>query len=133
MAATTSGGALTYDWELEETVGGGTYVNVPNGSGLTWTGQAAATVTAVVTATTQSGKRVRCNVTDSNGTTTTNAVLLTIYTGPVLSKTTGTTNGSGVDTLTITSDYPNANGEFTVVTATADGVTKTVSLHYDAP
>ena len=129
VAATTSGGTLTYDWELETSVGGGVYANLATGSGATWTGQTAASCSATFTAKTLTGRRVRCNVTDDNGTTTSNAVTLTVYTGPTISKTSGTTNGSGVDTLTIQSDYPNtAPGEFTSVTATAGGITKTVAV-----
>lgn len=133
VAATTSGGALSYQWELETSVGGGVYANVADGSGATWAGATTANLTGTFTAKTLTGRRVRCVVTDSNGSTTTNAVALTVYTGPVLSKASGTTNASGVDTLTITSDYPNADGEFTVVTATAGAVSKQVSLHYEVP
>lgn len=133
VAATTSGGALTYDWQIESGVGTGSYATVSSGSGATWSGVTTTNLTGTFTDKTLTGRRVRCAVTDSNGTTNTDAVLLTVYTGPVISKSSGTTNGSGVDTLTIVSDYPNADGEFTTVTATAGGVTKQVALHYEAP
>ena len=133
IVATTSGGTLLYDWELETSVGGGVYANIANGSGATWTGQAAATVTGIFTAATLSGRRVRCNVTDDNGTVTSTAVTLTVYTGPVLVQP-GVTNGSGVATTTYTTDFPvstfagqnggSANGWVQVVTAVVGGVTK---------
>lgn len=133
VAATSSGGALTYDWELETSVGGGVYANLADGSGATWTGQTAATATGTFTATTLTGRRVRVNVTDDNGTTTSSAVALTVYTGPVLVQP-GVTNGSGVSTTTYTTDFPvstfagqtgtEANGWVQVVTATVGSVTK---------
>lgn len=133
IAATTSGGPLTYDWELETSVGGGVYANVANGSGGTWTGQAAATLTGTFTATTLSGRRVRCNVTDDNGTTTSTAVTLTVRAGDAISTTSGTTNGSGVSTITFTSDAVAGNGVFAIVDATVGGVTKTVALRPATP
>jgi hypothetical protein len=130
FSVTASGtGGLTYDWELETSVGGGSYSNLADGNGATWTGQAAASCVGTFSATTLSGRRVRCNVTDSNGTTTTSAVTLTVLNGPVLSKTSGTTNGSGVDTLTLTSDDAlTANGELLLVSATARGITERTTL-----
>ncbi len=122
VAATSSGGSLTYDWELETSVGGGVYANVADGSGGTWTGQAAATLNGTFTATTLNGRRVRCNVTDDNGTTTTNAVTLTVKHGPTLSGS-GVTNGSGVATRTLVCDYVCGTGEFIALTATAKGRT----------
>lgn len=122
VAATTSGGSLTYDWELETSVGGGSYSNLADGNGATWTGQAAASCVGTFTAKTLSGRRVRCNVTDSNGTTTTDAVTLTVLDGPVLSASTATTNGSGVCTVTMTSDDAlTTNGEILLVTASIGG------------
>lgn len=129
VSATTSGGALSYQWQLEDSVGGGTYTNLSNttASGITWSGVTTASATATCTATTQSGKRVRCNVTDSNGTTTSTAVALTILTGPVLSAYSGTTNGSGVVSVNLTSDDAlTTNGEVLRITATCGGITKRV-------
>lgn len=131
--AASGTGTLSYQWELETSVGGGTYANVADGDGATWAGATSTNLTATFTVKTLTGRRVRCVVTDDNGSTTSSAVALTVYTGPVISKSSGTTNASGVDTLTCTSDYPNADGEFTVVTATAGGVTKQVALHYETP
>jgi len=125
VSATTSGGALSYQWQLEDSVGGGTYSNLSNGtaSGITWSGVTSASATATCTATTQTGKRVRVNVTDSNGTTTSSAVVLTILTGPVLSAYSGTTNGSGVVSVNLTSDDAlTANGEVLRITATCGDV-----------
>lgn len=129
VTATGTGG-LTYDWELETGVSSGVYANVADGSGATWTGQAAASLSATLTAKTLTGRRVRCNVTDTNGTTTTNAVALTIYDGPQLT-TFPATNASGVSTATLTSDYVTGTGEFVeVAIVLSDGrvaVTTTVT------
>ena len=109
---------------------GGIYDIVTTGVG---TGTLTSTLTITRTDKTGTPFDIDVDVEDAAGTTASDTVTDTWYTGPVLSKSSGTTNGSGVDTLTIVSDYPNADGEFTVVTATAGGVTKEVSLHYDAP
>jgi len=106
----TGTGSLSYDWELEDGVGSGVYANLANGNGATWTGQASASCSATLTAKTLTGRRVRCNVTDDNGTTTTNAVALTIWDGPQVT-TFPATNGSGVSTATLTSDYVTGVGE----------------------
>lgn len=106
----TGTGSLTYDWELETSVGGGSYSNLADGNGATWTGQAASSCTATLTAKTLSGRRVRCNVTDDNGTTTTDAVALTIFDGPQVT-TFPATNASGVSTATLTCDYVTGTGE----------------------
>jgi len=106
----TGTGTLLYDWELETSVGGGVYANLANGNGATWTGQTAASCSATLTAKTLTGRRVRCNVTDDNGTTTTNAVALTIWDGPQVT-TFPATDGSGESTATLTSDYVTGVGE----------------------
>lgn len=109
---------------------GGIYDIVTTGAG---TGTCTSTLTITRTVKTGTPFDIAANFVDDNGNTDTDTVTDTWYTGPVLSKTSGTTNGSGVDTVDIVSDYPNADGEFTVVPATAGGVTKQVSLHYEAP
>jgi hypothetical protein len=106
----TGTGTLLYDWELEDGVGSGVYANLANGNGATWTGQASASCSATLTAKTLTGRRVRCNVTDDNGTTTSSAVALTIWDGPQVT-TFPATNGSGVSTATLTSDYVTGVGE----------------------
>jgi len=106
----TGTGTLLYDWELEDGVGSGVYANLANGSGATWTGQASASCSAALTAKTLTGRRVRCNVTDDNGTTTTNAVALTIWDGPQVT-TFPATDGDGESTATLTSDYVTGVGE----------------------
>jgi len=137
VAATTSGGALVYDWELETSVAGGVYANLANGSGATWSGQTAATATGTFTATTLTGRRVRCNVTDNNGTTVSTAVTLTILAGEVLTQPVGTTNASGVPSTSggsMTSDDSRAATSITRITATSEGVTLgTVVLLKTAP
>lgn len=117
VEATASAGSLTYQWQEEDSVGAGTYTNLANGgiySGVT-------TATLVVTPTTEdeNGLRYRCNVTDSNDTTTTDAVALTTLTGPVLTVYSGTTNASGVLTTTMTSDDAlTTDGEVLCIEAT---------------
>jgi hypothetical protein len=106
----TGTGTLLYDWELEDGVGSGVYANLANGSGATWTGQASASCSAALTAKTLTGRRVRCNVTDDNGTTTSSAVALTIWDGPQLT-TFPATDGDGESTATLTSDYVTGVGE----------------------
>jgi len=106
----TGTGTLLYDWELEDGVGSGVYANLANGNGATWTGQTAASCSATLTAKTLTGRRVRCNVTDDNGTTTTNAVALTIWDGPQVT-TFPATDGDGESTATLTSDYVTGVGE----------------------
>lgn len=130
VAATTSGGALSYQWQLEDSVGAGTYTNISNGgiySGATST-------SLVVTPTTKTGLtglRVRCNVTDSNGTTATNAVVLTVYTGfQFTSATDAVTDGSGEATVTWTDDRPGSvlgNGGFVKGIATSGTVVSRTS------
>lgn len=123
VAATTSGGAMTYDWELEDGVASGVYANLANGSGATWTGQTSTSAVGTFAATTLSGRRVRCNVTDNNGTTTTNAVALTVLAGPVVTASSSATNGSGVGTLAYHSDDAlTTNGELLLTTVVAGRV-----------
>jgi hypothetical protein len=138
--AASGTGTVDVTAEIENGVGSGVYVTLANGSGATWagltgtgSGSAGTTLTGTFTVKTLTGRRIRFACEDDNGTTYSDAVALTVYTGPTISKTSGTTNGSGVDTLTVESDYPNADGEFTVVTATAGAVSKQVSLHFEAP
>ena len=87
-----------------------------------WTGQTAASSVGTFTATTLTGRTVRCNVTDDNGTTTTNAVALTVLNGPVTTASSSSTNASGVGTLTYTSDDAlTTNGECLLWTVTSRG------------
>jgi len=127
VAATTSGGALSYQWQDEDSVGAGTYTNISNGG----IHAGATTASLVVTPTTKTGLtgiRYRCNVTDDNGTTTTNAVALTVYNGVILSAASATTNGSGVATITYTTDLPvTTNGAFNKFSATLNGATSLTS------
>lgn len=132
-ASTADGGGITdMDWEEDGSpiVDGGIYDIVTTGIGT-----ASATSTLTITRTVKTGTPfdIQCIPADANGSTPSDTVQDTWYTGPVISKSSGTTDENGQDTLTITSDYPNADGEFTAVTATAGEVTKQVSLHYEAP
>jgi hypothetical protein len=115
VAATTSGGALSYQWQVDD---GGGFDNISNGG--IYSGATSTSLVVTPTNKDQNGYDYRCNVTDSNGTTATNAVALTVYNGVILSATSGTTNGSGVATITYTTDLPvTTNGAFNKFTATA--------------
>lgn len=70
VSATTSGGSLSYQWEVDT---GGGYANVSAGSGGT-----SASYTTAATVLGDSGDLYRCKVTDSNGTTTSNPATLTV-------------------------------------------------------
>lgn len=115
--AATGTGTVSITAQIESGVGTGVYNTLADGSGATWTGltasgsgSASTTLTGTLTAKTLSGRRVRCRVTDSNGTTDSNAVALTIFDGPQLTAF-GPTNGSGVTTATLTCDYVTGTGE----------------------
>lgn len=132
-ASTADGGGITaLDWfeDTDAISDGGIYDIVTTGLGT-----ASATSTLTITRTVKTGTPFSMNAraTDAAGGTDSDAVNDTWYTGPVLSSSSGTTDGSGVSTVGIVSDYANADGEFTVVTATAGAVTKQVSIHYEAP
>lgn len=70
VAATTSGGALSYQWQR----------NATNISGATSASYVTPTTT-VSGGTANNGDAYRCNVTDSNGTTTSSAATLTVNAG----------------------------------------------------
>lgn len=76
VAATTSGGSLTYQWQ-HQPAGGGGYSNVSGGSGAT----SASYTTGATTVSGgghNNGDTYRCIVTDSNGSATSNAATLTV-------------------------------------------------------
>ena len=78
MAATTSGGTLTYQWQGSQD-NGATWGNI--GNGPPFANVTTATLSLNAPAAEYSGARVRCAVTDSNGTTTTDGTAsLTITT-----------------------------------------------------
>lgn len=68
VEAVTSGGALGYDWEVDS---GGGFANAPGT-------QTNVTYTTGMLTTADDGKVYRCNVTDSNGTTTTASATLKV-------------------------------------------------------
>lgn len=70
VTATTSGGALSYQWQDDRT---GSFANCPDGTGAT-----SATYITPPLEVVQSGRHYQCIVTDSNGSTTTNTVTLTV-------------------------------------------------------
>jgi hypothetical protein len=70
VAATTSGGTLTYQWQVDT---GGGWGNVSTG-----TGGATNSYTTAATSTADNGDQYRCVVTDDNGSTNSNAATLTV-------------------------------------------------------
>lgn len=124
--ACTATGTGTVDLvaEIEDSVGAGTYSTLANGSGATWsgltgTGSASASVSLVgtFTAETHTGKRIRIRADDDNGMTYSDAVVLTVYTGPVLS----TASGTGAGTIDLSADEVLGNGYSYRVTVTPTG------------
>lgn len=95
VAATTSGGALSYQWQEEDSVGAGTYTNIANGG--IYAGATSANLVLTPTTTAKTGFRYRCNVTDSNGTTTTSAVALTVTQGNSLTQPSATDSSGEFD------------------------------------
>lgn len=113
----TGTGTVDLTAEIETSAGSGTFTTLANGSDATWTGltatgsaSASATTVGTFTAKTQTGKKIRFKADDDNGTSYSNEVLLTLYTGPVVT-TFPATNGSGVSTATLTCDYVTGTGE----------------------
>lgn len=76
VAATTSGGALSYQWQ-RSTNGGGSWANVTTGTGGTTSSYTTA-ATSVSGGNANNGDQYRCAVTDSNGTVNTSAATLTV-------------------------------------------------------
>lgn len=76
VTATSSGGALSYQWQ-RSTNSGGSWSNVSTGTGGTSATYTTATTT-VGGGNANNGDQYRCNVTDSNGTTATSAASLTV-------------------------------------------------------
>lgn len=113
-------------WDIETGVGTGVYTEIVDGGIYDVSFSTDPPITTLVvtpTDTTLSGRRVRARLTDAGGETTSDAVVLTVLTGPLLDPTSGTTNGSGVLTTDLTSDDPlTANGEVLLITATLDDV-----------
>jgi hypothetical protein len=86
---------------------GGIYNIVTTGIG---TGSVTSTLTITRTSKTNTPWDIRASVTDANGTTETNTVTDTWWTGPVLT-TFPATDGDGESTATLTSDYVTGVGE----------------------
>lgn len=94
VAATTSGGALSYQWQ-RSTNSGGSWANVSTGTGGT-TSSYTTGATTVTGGGANNADQYRCAVTDSNGTTNSSAATLTVnaaagrITTPPLKNNTGT-------------------------------------------
>lgn len=117
-------------WDLEDSVGGGTYSEITDGGiyDVSFSeNPPVATLVITPVNTDLSGLRVRARLTDAGGETTSDAVALTVYEGPVLSAYTGTTNASGVKTTDLTSDIA---GTRVLTTALVNGtvVARTTTL-----
>lgn len=80
VSATASGGSLSYQWQ-RSTDGGANWLNVSSGTGGA-TNSYTTPATSVSGGNANNGDRYRCNVTDSNGTTTSNAAILTVNAAP---------------------------------------------------
>lgn len=76
VTATTSGGALSYQWQRSAS-GGGAWANVAAGTGGT-TNSYTTPATTVSGGNANNGDQYRCAVTDSNGSTNSSAVSLTV-------------------------------------------------------
>lgn len=120
----TGTGTVDATTEIEDGVASGVYGTLANGSGATWsgltgTGSGTATATPVgtFTAETLNGRRIRIKFDDDNGTTYSNAVALTVYTGPVLS----TYSGTGAGTIDLSGDEVLGTGYSYRVTVTPTG------------
>jgi hypothetical protein len=92
-----------FTWEVDGTpiAGGGVYSIVTTGIG---TGEASSTLTITRTDKTGTPFDINFDVTDANGTTASNTVTDTWWTGPVLT-TFPATDGDGESTATLTSDF----------------------------
>ena len=97
VAATASGGSLTYQWQRD------------TGSGFSdITGATSATLNLSGVVIGDNGYDYRCNVTDANGTTASASANLAVYRGPRIATAFGATNGSGVSTGAIETDFANS-------------------------
>jgi hypothetical protein len=98
-----------FTWEVDGTpiADGGVYDIVTTGIG---TGSASSTLTITRTDKTGTPFDINFDVTDANGTTASNTVTDTWWTGPVVT-TFPATDGSGESTATLTSDYVTGVGE----------------------
>ena len=117
VAATTSGGTLSYQWKR-------------NGSNVGTDSDSYTTPTLVIG---DDGDTFTVDVTDSNGTTVSATATLTVGTGPVIMQP-DPTDGSGAATATVTSDVPlSAAGEMLLVTFTRGAVTLRTTCWPETP
>lgn len=86
IAATASSGSLSYQWKRQEPAGGA-FANVGTNSTSYTTGALACA--------TDNGATIRCDVTDSNGTTNSNAVGLTVRSTTTTSRPVADVSGAG--------------------------------------
>jgi hypothetical protein len=118
-------------WELEDSVGAGTYSTITSGVGgfviQNTLGDGTSVLTYTPSATTHTGKKVRAKPADAGGTTTSTAVVMTVKAGAVftgMSTTTGA-NGAPAAAGAFTTDDSRANKSRTgfLLQATYNGVT----------
>lgn len=105
-------------WELEDSVGAGTYSAITSGVGGfvidTTLGTGTSVLTYTPTATTHTGKRIRAKPTDAGGTTTSDAVALTVRAGATIVPTTTTTDEDAQVTGTAKTDVQADDAEMLV-------------------
>jgi hypothetical protein len=120
VAATTNGAGVSVQWYRGASGVTTTPVNAGGIYAISTTGTTSLSSTLTITPTDNSlsGQSFWCRVTDSAGSTDSAAAVLTVRTGVVLSKSSGTTGAGGVDTLTAVSDLAQAAGEVIVLRAT---------------
>lgn len=87
-------GETSQNWQEEDSVGAGTYTDITNGG--IYSGATTDSLVLTPTSTAKTGFRYRNRYANGSGTTYTNAVALTVYTGAVITTQPGVTNGSGV-------------------------------------
>lgn len=127
--AATGTGTVDLVAEIEDGVASGVYATLANGSGATWSGltgtgsgSASTSLVGTFTAKTLTGRRIRFKADDDNGTRYSDAVVLTIYTGPVLS----TYSGTGAGTIDLSADEVLGTGYSYRVTVTPTGYASAV-------
>lgn len=103
VVATTSGGALSYQWQ-RSTNGGGAWSNVTTGTGGT-TSSYTTPATSVSGGSANNADQYRCAVTDSNGTTNSSGATLTVNAAPAGLTSSPLCTNSGASTLHLSAPF----------------------------
>lgn len=130
IASGTNVLAPTWSEDGSPIADGGIYDIVTTGAGTS-----ECTSTLTITRATKPGTPpdISANFVDDNGDTDTDTVPDTWFTGPTFGLPSGTTDVNGQVLPAPASDYPNADGEFTIITANDSPVTIPRALHFTAP